>query len=169
MIKEMFSDLHRNKILVLTKSYSSSIFLKRIKDSSSIFIFNYVYVCESMWEYVSMDVGACEIPKKVSDALKLEEQAVVSNPMVLGTELGSFVRAVYDANFKVFSSVPPLLFLRAQHSFVFKVKSVVKIDLWLRALEVLKLHLDPTRFLTVDPQWWTPRAGEPVNCGHEGD
>lgn len=102
----MLSDLHRNKILVHTKSYSSSVFLKRTKDYFSIFTFNHVYVCESMWEYVSMNVGAYEILKRVSDALKLEEQAVVSSPMVLGTELGSFVRAVYDANFKAFSPVP---------------------------------------------------------------
>lgn len=108
-----------------------------------------------MWEYVSMNVGACEISKKVSDARKLEEQAVVSSPMVLGTELGSFIRAVHDANFKAFSPVLPLLFLRAQHSLVFKVKRAVKIDLWLRALGGLKLHLDPTGSLTVDPQWWT--------------
>lgn len=72
------------------------------------FIFMYVYMCDSVAEYVHcMYKGACRGQKKVQDALELKLQMVINClKWFLGTQSRSFARAASALNLWDVSPTP---------------------------------------------------------------
>lgn len=116
MTSSNFIDMHNSSLLFknifIIKCWKTSLLRTKI---SHIFIMNfilnfknYMHVPGSMCVWVA---GALGVPKRVLGPLKLELQAIVTDPMwVLGTKLGSSVRTVCALNGSAVSAFSHFIF-----------------------------------------------------------